>query len=263
MYPILFHIGPFPINGYGFFILLGVLIGAFLIRNEARKRGVNPDFVIDLVLYGLLAGLVGGRLFYVFTDIPGFIKEPLRIFKVWDGGLVFYGTFIAILAVMIPYFIIKQLPLFKTLDTITPALPLIHGIARIGCLMAGCCFGKQTDLPWGIKFTHPLSNVPQHLHGISLHPTQLYSSLNLLLLFFIILIIRKYKKFEGQLFWTYIILYGITRSIIELFRGDNTEDWGLAGLSSAQTISILMIIIAVTMLIHLNRKSSSISSLGR
>ncbi|MBW2099219.1 MAG: prolipoprotein diacylglyceryl transferase, partial [Deltaproteobacteria bacterium] len=137
-----------------------------------------------------------------------------------------------------------------------PSLALGHFFGRLGCFSAGCCYGKLPDLPWAVTFTNPDSLAPL---GVPLHPTQLYSAANNLIIFGFLLLFKRIKKFEGQLFWIYVLLYGITRSIIEIFRGDPRGGVLFGILSVSQTIGAAMSIIAVFMLVVLGRRAAGVS----
>ena len=251
MHPVLIDFGVFKIHTYGFFIALAVLAGMFVSRHEARRMGIDADKVVDVVFYVVVAAIVGSRLFYVLTNIDVFVSAPLDVFKIWNGGLVFYGGFIVAAAVVILYLRIHRLPLGKMSDIGAVALPLGHTLGRIGCFFAGCCYGKTCSHPWGVVFRHPDSLAPLY---VQIHPTQLYSSASNFLIFLLLFALRRHKQFDGQLFWIYILLYGINRSIIETFRGDDRGAMLFDALSIAQVIGISSAAVAVVMLIVLGRK---------
>ncbi len=239
MYPVLFNIGPLPVRGYGFAIAMGLLVCIFFSRKEAVRVGENPDLLMDLAFYTIIAGLIGSRLFYLFNDMDYFIKNPLNIFKVWEGGLVFYGA--AIGAGITGFYYLKKndMKLWKTVDIAAPFLPLAHAIARIGCLLAGCCYGAICDLPWAITFHDKLSIAPTE---VALHPTQIYSTLSNFTIFIFLYWFRKKKKFEGQVFWIYVLIYSVARSFVEMFRGDPRGTWGFGPLSVSQSVGVIMFI---------------------
>lgn len=252
MYPVLLDLGKFSIHTYGFFVAMGFLIAIWFSIREAKRCGMDPEIIIDLSFYVLIAAIVGSRVAYVAT-VPGeFSANPLEMFKIWKGGLVFYGGFAGAMLAAIFYFKIKHLPIWKICDIIAPSLALGHFLGRIGCFFAGCCYGKTCDLPWSITFDNPASLAPLN---IPLHPTQLYSSGSNLLIFFILITLRRYRKFEGQIFWAYILLYGITRSVIEISRGDYRGGEIMDILSVSQTMGCTLAIVAVVMLVVLAGKT--------
>lgn len=255
MYPLLFKAGPISIYTYGLMIAIGILIGIGISRREAERKGLDPERITDLAFYLVIAGVVGSRLMYVATVPRMFMADPVEIFRIWNGGLVFYGAFIAAFAVTIVYLRRHKLPLWKITDIFAPALAAAHVFGRLGCLFAGCCYGKVCDLPWAIQFNHPLTLARPI--GVDLHPTQIYSSLNNLVIFIILMMLRRRMKFDGQLFWIYIILYGITRSIIETFRADFRGATVFNMFSISQTIGWSMAGIAVVMLIILSRRNAT------
>jgi phosphatidylglycerol:prolipoprotein diacylglycerol transferase len=253
MYPTLINLGMFSIHTYGLFIAIGFLAGMLLARREALRTGLNPDTITDLTFYLLIAAIVGSRLFYVFTAPEAFFKNPLEIFKIWKGGLVFFGGFIAALATALIFMKKYSLPIWQTCDLLAPSLALGHFFGRLGCFFAGCCYGKQCDLPWAVSFNHPESLAPI---GVLLHPTQLYSSMSNLMIFGILWFWRSRKTFDGQIFWIYILLYGTLRSLIEQLRGDFRGAAVFDVLSVSQAIGLFLAITAFIMLI-VSKKASS------
>ena len=245
MYPILLVLGPVKIFTYGFFIALGFLTGITLARREAVRLGQEPDKIMDLCFWCLIAAIVGSRFFYIFTVPDTFLKDPMEIFRIWKGGLVFYGGFIGALLTGIVFFKKYKMPVWITLDIMAPSIAIGHALGRIGCFFAGCCYGRECDLPWAIVFNHPDSLAPK---GILMHPTQLYSSLSNFGIFLFLLILRKYKRFDGQVFWVYVFIYGIMRSIIETFRADFRGGEFLNLFSISQIIGISFSLTALFML---------------
>lgn len=254
MYPILVKIGPLSIYTYGFFIALGFLAGIFFAVKEAKRLGEDPDMIMDLCFYILVSAIIGSRLFYVLTNPRPFLDNPVEIFKVWNGGLVFYGGFIAALITGIVYLKTKKIPVMKTTDILAPSISLAHFFGRIGCFFAGCCYGKYCELPWAVTFNNPESLAPI---GIPIHPTQLYAAASNLMIFFFLLFFRKRKKFDGQVFWIYVLLYGTTRSIIEIFRADFRGAFLFDIFSISQVVGIIAAIISLIMLFILTKRAKS------
>jgi len=252
MYPDLLTIGRFTIHTYGVCIALGALLGITLISHEAKKQGYDQQQVLDLTFYLLVAAIIGSRVFYIVLNLKYYVHHPLEIVMIWRGGLVFYGGFLLAFATCFLYLKKHNLPFWKTCDLLVPGLAIGEFIGRFGCFFAGCCYGKPTELPWAITFTHPHSLAKL---GVPLHPTQLYSSLKALLIFFILISFRKYKKGDGQLTWIYILLYAIGRLIIENFRGDERGLFILESITLTQAIALLFIPIALFMVYYLGKKS--------
>lgn len=249
MHPILFSIGGINIYTYGVFIASAFFLGIGLAVKEAKREGIDPQKILDISFYLLVAAIIGSRIFYVIINMRYFIGNPVEIIKIWEGGLVFYGGFIFAIIVATYLFKKNNMPIWKTADLFAPSIPIGQMVGRLGCFFAGCCYGKPTTLPWGVTFSEPGSLAKL---DVPLHPTQLYSSLNGLIIFFILIIIRRYKRFDGQLIWTYLLLYPIGRFIIEFFRNDAERGFFLdTSLSTSQVISVILFIIAIIMLIRL------------
>ncbi|KAF0117516.1 MAG: phosphatidylglycerol:prolipoprotein diacylglycerol transferase [bacterium] len=243
MHPILFQIGSFRIHTYGVFIALGFLTGIILALREAKRVGEEPENILDLSFYSIIAAIVGSRLLYIILNYRYYIENPLEMIKIWSGGLVYYGGFLLALIVGIWYIRKRHLPLWKTADIIAPSIAIGEAIGRLGCFSAGCCYGKETTLPWAITF----------------YPTQLYSSITALFIFLILTVFKRFKKFDGLLIWLYVLLYSITRSIIEIFRGDDRGFLFEGTLSVSQFIGIILGITSVFMLGYLWRRNKMAS----
>ena len=187
-------------------------------RAKIRGAAIQSQEITDLFLVILISSLVGARLFYVAQNFSLFSAHPLDIFKIWNGGLVFYGGFIAALVATVIYVKQKGFEIWSTADLLAPGIALGHAVGRLGCLFAGCCYGSTCDLPWAVTFTDPESLAPLN---IPLHPTQLYAVISNLIIFCLLLALDRKSAFAGRLFWLYILLYGIFRSLVEVFRGDD------------------------------------------
>jgi phosphatidylglycerol:prolipoprotein diacylglycerol transferase len=253
MSPILFHLGRFPIYAYGFFIAVGFVAATVLAALRIRKSNIKISFEngIDLFFYKVLSAFLGSRILYVLLNFDFFRQHPLQMFKIWGGGLVFYGGLIP--AAMVSFWVMKRrrLPVWKLADLISPLIALGLSFGRIGCFLAGCCYGKETSLPWAVVFRNPDSlarlNVP-------LHPTQLYDAANGLVLFFFLTWVEKRKTFDGQTFWFFLFLYAMTRFFIEIFRGDPRGFLFADLLSTSQVIGILLAIFSLCMLFYMKKQ---------
>jgi phosphatidylglycerol:prolipoprotein diacylglycerol transferase len=253
MHPVLFHIGRLTIYSYGFMIAVGIMVGLFLARRQAAREGIDQDKIIDITFYLLLAALIGSRLLFVLMNFREYVDNPLTILKIWQGGLVFYGGLLPAVAIGIWYIRRIGLPLWQITDIFAPSLALGHAFGRIGCFLAGCCYGEACALPWAVTFTDSRSLAPQ---GIPLHPTQLYSSLSLLILFAFLVFLRKKKTFQGELFWSYIFCYSVGRFFLEFLRGDARGSVLGGVLSTTQAISIPLAGISVVMFLYLKNKGT-------
>lgn len=253
MYPILFKFESLAIYTYGLMLAIAFFTGITIARKEASRTGQDSEKIIDLSFYILIAAIAGSRLLYVITTPEIFIEDPVEIFRIWNGGLVFYGGFIAAMIVAIIYLKKAKLEIWQTGDVMAPGLVAGQAIGRIGCFFAGCCYGKICDLPWAITFNHPESLAPQ---GLPLHPTQLYSAISDFSIFVFLWFFRKKKRFHGQIFWFYVLLYGITRPVIEVYRGDFRGQTYFDLFSISQVIGIALACIAAFMLMKLSKKTN-------
>lgn len=251
MYPVLLNIGRFNIYTYGVMIALGLLVGVFLARRQAVREGIDPDKIVDVTFYVLLVALIGSRLLFVFMNFQQYAHNPIKALKIWEGGLVFYGGLLPAVAIGIWYIKRIGLPLWPVTDIFAPSVAIGHAIGRIGCFFAGCCYGKACSLPWAVTFKDPRSLAPL---GTSLHPTQLYSSISLFLIFAFLIFLRRRKRFHGELFWSYILIYSIVRFLMEFLRGDPRGSV-LGGLfSTTQAIGIPLAGISVFMFLYLRKR---------
>lgn len=252
MYPVLIRLGPFTIHTYGFLIAVGFLIGLWLAVRQGKKEGIPVNKILDLGFYILLAAIIGSRLFFILINFNHYAQNPADIFKIWEGGLVFYGGVLLALPTAVWYVKKNGIGIWKTADIFAPSIAIGHVFGRLGCLAAGCCYGRTAEtLPWGIVFTDPECLAPTNL---LLHPTQLYESAGELLNFFILITLRKYKSFNGQLFMMYLILYAVLRFFVEFFRGDVARGFLISHLSVSQGISILMFLAGIAGLMILRRR---------
>ena len=251
MFPILFHIGGFTVHSYGLFIAAGFLLGIGLAVKEARRKGIPAEKILDLSFYIILSAILGSRLLFVLINYPHYLEHPLDFFKVWEGGLVFYGGLI--LSFLTGLWIIRKqkLPFWETADLMAPSIAIGQVFGRLGCFAAGCCFGQPTNRFWGVTFSHPDSLAPT---GIALHPTQLYESLTALIIFFILWFLKDRQKVPGRLFLYYLFLYGLGRWILEFFRGDNRGTLLGGSWSDTQYISIFLVFFSIILACYLKNK---------
>lgn len=210
MHPILIKLGPLTLYTYGLFLLIAFVVGLHL----AEKRGGSlKKYISNLTIIIFISGIIGGRAFCIISDIKYYTKYPSEILS--RGGFIFHGALI--FAIISAFFYCRKnsLSFLKMADIFSPSLALGIAIGRIGCLFEGCCFGKPTSLPWGIVF--PKGSWAWNKFGnIPLHPTQIYSFIANLLLFFVLLKIK--PKREGGLFFIFLLLYSIFRFFIEFLR---------------------------------------------
>ncbi len=254
MYPILFHYRGLTVYAYGSILALGFIVGMALILLRARKKGVSIERITELFCLSIFSAFIGARGLHVLLDLPTFWNDPAQIFKVWEGGLVFYGGLILAAAAGFGYMRWYRLPLWKMTDLFAPAVALGLFFARIGCFMAGCCYGKETSLPWGVTFTDPQSLARLHVH---LHPTQLYEAAAGLALFLFLIRMEKKQSFDGQIFWLFLLLYSVLRFLIEFLRDDPRGFPIWTFLSTSQTVGVFLAILSFFVLSFMDKKQKS------
>ncbi len=262
MFPELFHIGNFPINTYGVFLALAFLCAILIAVKLAARDGLPREKIYDLCLWMLLASLVGSKILMLFVE-PEYRDNPWQLISLdfLRSGGVFYGGLLG--AVLAGYILMRRykLPWWKTADACAPGIALGNFFGRLGCFSAGCCWGKPTSLPWGVRFTdlaHDITGVPV---GVALHPTQLYESSSMLIVFFFLFWFHKHRRFDGQVILFYAVLYSGIRFVIEFFRADPRGDilglTTLTGLSTSQMISIVVGISALIVLVIRRRNAKA------
>ena len=257
MFPVLFEIplfGGVRIYTYGVLVATGFLAGILWTTHEAKQAKVSPEAVLDLSFYIILSALIGSRVLYILTDWRRYTIDPLAVLKIWEGGLVFYGGLIGATLMSLYYLRKHSLKFLAIADLFMPGLALGHAIGRLGCLAAGCCHGREAfGFPLAIIFPKiPYSLAPA---GIPLYPTQVMESFASLLIFFLLVRWRHHKKFEGQIFSLYLLLYGISRPILETFRGDEARSYLIPHLFTAsQLISIILIAFSAMLYIKLRQR---------
>jgi len=277
MKPILFEIAiPFletsiPVSAYGTMLSLSLILGIYLTGRNGKKQGLDELKVLTACLWGIIFLILGARLFFIIQNYQSYLANPAKILQLWKGGLVFYGGFIGGVGAAVIYMRIKRISVQKFLDASTPGITLGLFLTRIGCFLNGCCYGKLSELPWAVHY--PLGSrvyngqlktglieATQEL-SLPVHPTQLYSSLNGLLLFLVIYYWARHKRFDGELFWGFSLLYSITRFIIEFFRGDQVRTEVLS-LTIPQLVSITLATLAIVFLTRGYRKISKSSRIA-
>jgi phosphatidylglycerol:prolipoprotein diacylglycerol transferase len=258
MYPILFEIGGFPVYTYGLLLAAAYLLGLQFALMRARTRGLDPNRVMDLGIWIIVSALIGAKLMLLVVERDKFGWNWSEIVNLFRSAGVFYGGLIAAVAVALWYLRRHRMPVWTVTDVFAPGIALGHIVGRLGCLFAGCCFGRPTTMPWGITFHSEFAaqNVGTTL-GIPLHPTQLYEAgAEALILAVLLLTEKKGRPFPGRTFWTYMLLYGISRFIIEFYRGDSRGaiDFLWMSLSTSQFVSVFIVPVSLVMLFVLKRQ---------
>lgn len=247
MYPFI-NIGNFQFPMYGLCILIGAVLGVSLAMRRAKKTTIDPDDVLYSITYTAIGAILGGKLLYVITawehistNLDFYFGSFAGFREFFSYGFVFYGGLMGGLAVFIPYCIVRKLNLGEMINVIIPSVPLVHGIGRIGCFFAGCCYGMPMDPPWGVYFNSAMAP-----HGVALFPVQLLeAALNVLLFLFLYNYAKKPRK-PGSVLGLYLICYAVERFLLEYLRYDEIRGF-LFGISTSQFISLVLIPIGLAL----------------
>ena len=247
VYPFNIHLGPIEITGYGIMMMVGFLVGGWLIGLEVKRRGFNGEYAADIVIAALIGGVLGAKLWYVaLTRDPGALLSR--------GGLVWYGGFIGGAAAVLFNGWRLKVPARWTMQVTAPALAAAYALGRVGCFLVGDDYGRPTDLPWGVAFPRGLPpSTAANLAGfrvaipegtdpsavLAVHPTQLYEVTLMLLVFALLWSLRTRERGTGWLFGVYLILAGLERFFVEIFRAK--DDRFVAGFTIAQLTSVALI----------------------
>jgi phosphatidylglycerol:prolipoprotein diacylglycerol transferase len=255
MHPILFEIRGFPVYTYGVMLAAAYLLGLQFALVRARARGLKPERVMDLGIWIIVSALVGAKLLLLVVEWDTYTRSWSDLLTLVRSAGVFYGGLIAAVAVALFYLWRYRMPMWTVTDVFAPGIALGHVIGRLGCFLAGCCFGRETSVPWAVTFhsEYASRNVGTPIN-VPLHPTQLYEAgAELLILGLLLLTERRGRVFPGRTFWAYMLLYGVSRFIIEFYRGDAR---GVVGaFSTSQFVSLVIVPLSIGMLIYLSRRT--------
>lgn len=256
MHPIAFQIGGLTVRWYGVMIAVAFLVGLWTAARRAPRVGIPGERIYDVGLWLIVGAIGGARLFYVLSYPEKVFENPLfpnapwtEVFMVQRGGLVFYGGLIGAAIACVVFAWVRKLPLWRLADVLSPSIALGYVPGRIGCFLNGCCFGRPCDLPWAVRYPTQSDVWQQHFEaGLTalgapsapVHPTQLYDALLSLALYIGLAALFRRRRFEGQVFATYLMGYAIQRSYVELFRGDYPPGHLHAGLTPAHLWSIVI-----------------------
>lgn len=260
-----FNIGPLTVHFYGIIIMLGVIAAAFLARREAFRQGQNGELIWDMLIWILIAGIIGARIWHIFTPMPSLIAQgitthyylthPLDAIAIWKGGLGIPGAVIA--GVIVLYFFVRkhQLSFLQWLDILAPALALGQAIGRWGNFFNQELYGAPTTLPWGI-YIDPQHRLPGFENQAYYQPTFLYESIwNLANMAFLLWLSRRFsdKLKSGDIFLVYLIVYPLGRFLLEFVRLDSSQ---LAGINANQAFMLVVLVAAIIVLLWRHRKQS-------
>jgi phosphatidylglycerol---prolipoprotein diacylglyceryl transferase len=240
------HIGPLTLHTYGVLLAIAFVAALWVVSRQARRAGLDAARLTDMAVYVLIAGLIGAKILLLIVEWKYYSANPRELFSILQSGGVFYGGLLGALPVAWWYARRYQLEGWKTADVLAPGVVLGQAIGRLGCLAAGCCYGRPTDVPWAVTFRDiTATRTVGTPIDIALHPTQVYESLACLLIFAFLLWLAPRKRFNGQVVLTYIVLYAVARFIIEFYRGDASRGFVFGGrLSTSQFVAILMVLAA-------------------
>ncbi|HEX6625444.1 MAG TPA: prolipoprotein diacylglyceryl transferase [Pyrinomonadaceae bacterium] len=245
MFPELFRIGSFPVNTYGVLMAVAFLVALFVASRLAERDGLKRERVFDMGLWMLLAGLIGSKLLLLLAEAE-YRADPSKLLSLdfLRSGGVWYGGFLGGLAAGVILMRRYGLPFWKTADAFAPGVAIGQSIGRLGCFAAGCCWGRECQLPWAVTFPERANEITGVPAGVHLHPTQVYEALTMLVIFLLLVWLHRRKSFDGQVLLTYAALYGAARFVIEFFRDDPRGDilglTTLTGLSTSQLISLFV-----------------------
>lgn len=240
MRPILFTVFGINIYGYGTMLAIGVIAAVMLVLHRSKERGYDEDKILNMAIFAVIGGIIGGKLLYILTSLDEVAKEK-SIAALIGNGFVIYGSIIGGVLGVVLYCRKNNWQLLKIFDLVIPSLPLAQGFGRIGCFLAGCCYGKPTASFIGVKF-RPDSLGPSSAY---VYPTQIFSSIFDFILAIVLLNLDKKQKKDGRLFALYMIIYSIGRFFIEFIRDDPRGNVGI--LSTSQFIGIFVVILGIAL----------------
>lgn len=258
MHPEVLQLGPLHLRSYGLMMAIAFVVGTFLSLREARRLSLDEDKVVNVILITLIASVFGARMLYVLEHLAEFRREWTSVLALWQGGLTLYGgiaagTFAGLLASRR-----MGLPVWITADALTPSLALGTMFGRIGCFLNGCCYGRPTNLPWGVVFPHE-SFAYLEFGDQPVHPSQLYNALVGLALFACFQLVRRRFRVPGVMFWTFIVAFALVRIPLDLTRTYETDAVimriGLSDVTESQLMSVGMILFGMLMILRLRRSA--------
>ncbi len=244
MHPELIRIGSFALPSYGFMMAVAFLAGLWLLRRRSPSFGIEPEAATDIGVWLLLSGLVGAKLLLVAVEWPAYVRSWKDFLSLGRAGGVFYGGLIGAVVATAILLRRRRVSFWAFADAAAPGVALGQAFGRVGCFLAGCCWGRECTLPWAVTFTDPVAheNVGVPL-GVPLHPTQLYEIAGTFLL--CVLLVRfERRRFSGETFALYVVGYALLRGTIEFFRGDPRGEV-LGIMSTSQFIALCGILVGL------------------
>lgn len=240
MRKVLFEIFGIKFYSYGLMIAIGIIVAGIIMTKMAKKKGYNEDNIFYLIVTAVISGVLGGKLLYILVEIKSILNDPSILLDI-GNGFVIYGAIIGGALGVFIYCKIKKWNVLEVLDLAMPTVALAQGFGRIGCFLAGCCYGAETKLTMGVEF--PADSLAPS--GIHIHPTQLYSSFFDFVLAGILFLYATKNNKNGKITSLYLIIYSIGRFLIEFLRNDPRGGMGV--LSTSQIISIVALILGIVL----------------
>lgn len=269
MHPIVFQLGPLTVYSYGVCVAAAFLLALATAAWRLPRYGWRAEVAYDIGIYALLAAIVGSRLLYILEEPREFLASPWEVFMVWKGGLSYHGGLIAAALAGVAYLRYHRLRVLEGLDLLIPSVALGHAVGRIGCLLNGCCFGAVTRAPWGVVFPEGSAAYsfqlceglipPGRAWSLPVHPAQFYESLVELGIFVALTLYIPRKKFNGEVFWLYLFLYGVGRFLLEYLRADNPVvlSVGRTGMSLPQATGAAMALVSGAIILAMRRRGAA------
>jgi len=274
MRPFLFTIGSVKVPSFFFFIMIATLACTFYLYFRSKKNGIQPEAMLDIGIIGMLAGVLGARIFHILVEAPDYYWEkPMRVFEFWRGGFVSWGGLLALVIALPTYFKVRKLPIMVYMDYFATGAPLIKFFVRVACLLTGCCYGKPTDLPWAISFTNPAATAYYYFKDAPLHPVQVYSMIHATLLFFLVKwyfghshdvvngkAVSKKSHSDGETIAVLTMGWTLPRALLEFFRGDADRGIWFGGTASTGQITggiIFLVALGVFLMLRQRAKKAA------
>ncbi|HSL18708.1 MAG TPA: prolipoprotein diacylglyceryl transferase [Methylomirabilota bacterium] len=259
MHPILIDLGFYQLPTYGVLVAAAVLVALWTIYARAEGAGMDAPRVVDFALWLVVWALLGAKILLVVVEWRRYLSDPAQLLGLVRAGGVFLGGFIAAVAAAVILLRRYRLEALPTFDVIVPSLALGQAIGRVGCLMAGCCWGSACELPWAVTYSDPAAaaNVGTPLH-VALHPFPAYAALFNFSLFLVLSLLHRSRPAPGRVFATYLVLYGAGRFLLELTRGDAARGLYFDGLlSTSQLITAALVVVGIAMHWWIGRRGSA------
>ena len=251
--------GPFTLHTYGFLLAVAFLLGLWVASRQAKRAQLDAAKITDMAVWVLIAGLVGAKLLLVGVEWRYFAKNPRDAFSIFQSGGVFYGGLVA--GILVAWLLARYygLPGWRTADVLAPGVAIGQAVGRLGCFSAGCCWGKATSVPWAVTFTdvYAARAVGTPI-DTPIHPSQLYESAAVFLIFLFLVWLAPRKRFHGQVTLAYVALYSAARFVLEFWRGDAERGtWFGNQVSTSQLIALALLVATAIALPYVRRTQAT------